>query len=78
MHWLYTVVQIFPFFAIPAALAAGEVGIFFWRKKSKYQYLFWALTFIFLSLSVLWGINRGDLHSNEWVRNYIEAPLRGE
>ncbi|MGK5088596.1 hypothetical protein WDW86_13640 [Bdellovibrionota bacterium FG-2] len=78
MHWLYTVVQIFPFFAVPAALAAGQIGIFFWRKKSKYQYPFWLLALIFLSLSVVWAIYRGDLHSNDWVRRYVEDPLRGE
>lgn len=68
MHFLYELARYFPFWAIPIALILGEVGLFFRRRASVFQFPFFGMAGLIMLLTLIWFIGRGDLHSDKWVR----------
>jgi len=73
MHIFYLIGHIYPFFAIPVIVIFAELGIFFKRRVSKFQYFFW-VWIVTLSMGIVgWVVFRGDIHSDQWVRYVIES-----
>ncbi len=72
MQLAFLIARFFPFWAVPLALIFLELAYYFKRKKGRY---FMALCLgaagVLLGLSIAWGIARGDLHSDRWVRFFL-------
>ena len=64
--------KIYPFLAISCALASGQLGLFFLRKHNRVHLLFWLISFVLITTTVLWVIFRGDVNSDRWVRDFFE------
>lgn len=72
MRLLYLAFRTFPFWSFPLMLIMGELGRHFYRNKSKVQYVCWAVVVSIIALTTLWFVYRGDLHSDQWVRQLFE------
>ena len=70
MHLLFLLLRIYPYWALPCAFVVAEVGVFFRRKKSPVQFIAWLAVLTLIVSSVLWIVNRGDLNSDKWLRNF--------
>ena len=68
MHLIFLMARIYPFWAIPCSYLMFELGTFFRRRESPYRFLFWGGLVLFSSTVLLWGIYRGDLNSDIWVK----------
>lgn len=68
MSLVYLAVRLFPVFAIPIAFLSFEVGRTYRRKGSVLQWSFFSLSGFLIVFSLLWVGFRGDLHSDQWVR----------
>ena len=73
MHFFFTLVRIYPAWAVPTAFIFFELGIYYRRKASKFQFYMWGLVGVQSLLLLLWLIFRGDIHSDNWVRAFFDA-----
>lgn len=72
MHFLYSLVQFLPYWAIPLVLISAELAIHFRRKKALAQWYCVAFGFLMIVLTILWFVYRGDIHSDAWVRFFLK------
>ena len=70
MYLFYTMMRLFPFWAVPLALVCGEIGMFYYRKQSWIRYYIWSVGGFLVLATLLWLIFRGDLYSDQWM-NYL-------
>lgn len=68
MTFLHTVLRIYPYWSIPAALICIELGVVLKRRHVKLFWIPMVLGVLFLATCVLWIVNRGDLHSDLWIK----------
>lgn len=68
MHILYVIGRIFPFFAVPLALALCQFALFFRRKGRKVFKVYFGIAGLLVLLSLLWIVFRGDVNSDKWIR----------
>jgi hypothetical protein len=73
LHFIFTLARIYPAWAVPIAFIFFELGIYYRRKNSRMQYYLWGLVVLQLLLLLLWIIFRGDIHSDQWIRAFIDA-----
>lgn len=73
MHQIFLLARVYPYWAIPLALVLGQLGIFFRRRKSRFQYTFWMLIAILMISSLAWLVMRGDRNADEWVRWFFQV-----
>ena len=69
MNWIFTLMVYYPVWAVPLALASGQLGIHFKRRKVLTQYLFWFLMVLLLGSSGAWVYYRGDVNGAHWLRD---------
>jgi hypothetical protein len=73
MSGLFAAARLFPYWGLAAACTAIEVGLYFRRRRKRGKMAAcWAVSAIFLALIAMWLARRGDLHSDEWVRAWLE------
>jgi len=68
MHLIHWLVRFFPAWAIPLAFILGELALHFRRKGSPMEWVCWGMVVLWLTLAIVWFIMRGDLHSDQWVK----------
>lgn len=74
MHWLFSTLRFFPYWALPLVLVFFETGVYFKRRLlKKRQLLCWAVSGGLILLIGVWFFYRGDLHSDRWVRNFLDV-----
>lgn len=71
MHVIFSVVKFYPILAIGSSMALLQLGLHFKRRSSNWQYFCLAAIIILLGGVVVWSIYRGDLNSDDWVRNFF-------
>ncbi len=62
----------YPFWALPAILLFVELARYFYRRNLGRALLFAFVAFLLTIALGLWIGFRGDLHSDEWVRTWLE------
>lgn len=69
MNLIFTLMLYYPVWAVPTALAAGQLGIHYKRRKSLSQYFFWFFMALLLGTSGAWVYYRGDENGAQWLRD---------
>jgi hypothetical protein len=69
MSAYFAILRYFPYWAIPLVLVAFETALFA-RRKGRRALMVSCLFFALFAVTavVAWFYFRGDLHSNDWVR----------
>lgn len=73
MYTMIFLIQYFPFWSVPAILLSLEIARFYRRRRNPIQYVFLGLPVILVGLLVMWGVMRGDLHADAWVRDFFDT-----
>jgi hypothetical protein len=71
MHYVFLLLRLYPYWALPVSILFGQLGMFFRRHDNKLQWVCFGAVGFFVITTVLWAIGRGDLHSDAWVRSII-------
>lgn len=69
MTLIFLLARTFPYWAIPAALIFGQVGVYFWRRRKPLYLLFFSGAAGFVIGSISWIAAGGYVHSDQWVRD---------
>lgn len=69
--WIYAGVRMFPYWGIPLVILCLELTRHFRRRLSPFQWFFGFVSVLCAMLIGVWFAFRGDLHSDEWVRNWL-------
>lgn len=72
MHLIFLAVRTFPFWAVPVAIVFGQLGVYFWRRRSGLRFVFFGCAASLVIGAIAWIVFRGDLHSDAWVRAVLE------
>ena len=72
MHLIFFMVRYYPVLAVCLILVAAQFGYFFRRKKDPVEFACWAMIAILAVTVGLWIYFRGDLHSDLWVRRFLD------
>jgi hypothetical protein len=70
-RWLFILGRAFPYWSIPTLLAFFQFGVFFRRRNEKPQYFCWFMVAALLYMTLYWFIARGDIHSDQWIREWL-------
>jgi hypothetical protein len=72
MSAYFAILRYFPYWAIPLVLVACETALFA-RRKGRRSLMISCLLFAVFTLAAVgaWFYFRGDLHSNDWIRETI-------
>lgn len=68
---MYFLARYYPFIALGALVIFGELAWIFHRKRQGARWIFMALCLFFFVTGILWLVFRGDLYSDQWVRELI-------
>jgi hypothetical protein len=72
MSAYFAILRYFPYWAIPLVLVAGETALFARRKGRRSLMISCLLFALFTVVAIFaWFYFRGDLHSNDWVRQTL-------
>ena len=69
MRLAFAILRYYPLIAIPLAGVLAELAYFMKRKGSSLQYVYWGISILLVVTSVLWGVYRGDIHSDQWLKD---------
>jgi hypothetical protein len=72
MGVLFLVLKIFPAFGVALAALSFDFARNFKRKGSKAWIAFAGLWVLFLALSILWFVFRGDQNAELWFARFLE------
>jgi hypothetical protein len=69
MHFIFLLARIYPYWALPLAVLFYQLAIYFRRKNSGLQWVFFGAIAFCAVTTGLWIVFRGDLRSDIWVRS---------
>lgn len=73
MSLIYLAARTFPFWAIALAIAVFPAILHFRRRGKKTFFVLWGgFAGGLILLAITWIVMRGDLHSEAWVRTWLE------
>jgi hypothetical protein len=72
MNFLFSVVRFFPYWALPVVLVLAETALFA-KRRNRRKLMWGCVFFVFVFLGVIgsWFIYRGDVNSNQWVKDFV-------
>jgi hypothetical protein len=72
MSAYFAILRYFPYWAIPLVLVAFETALFA-RRKGRRALMISCLFFALFAVAAVagWFYFRGDLHSNDWIRETL-------
>jgi K+ transporter len=73
MHFLYFLVRIYPYWAIPCIILSLEMAVFYNRRKKRIQASFWSICAGLTLFLAIWIWNRGDLYAERWIAILMRA-----
>jgi hypothetical protein len=69
--WVFFIARFFPAFSIGLGVIFVQVGFFYRRRYAKLQIPFFGTAVFLFLAALLWFFFRGDLYSDQWVRQYL-------
>lgn len=71
MYIIFALARYFPFWGLVVALIFWELGRYFRRYGLGLQYSCFFMALVFLGAVGAWIYFRGDIHSDQWVRDFL-------
>ncbi len=68
MRYVYLLLRIYPYWAIPLAAVFVQLAIFYNHRQNKRKYVAGGFAGVLLLTVVLWVVFRGDIRSDLWLR----------
>jgi hypothetical protein len=72
MSFLFSIVRFFPYWALPFVLVLCETALFA-KRRNRRKLMYGCAFFIFVFVVAVgsWFLYRGDLNSNDWVKDLV-------
>jgi hypothetical protein len=72
MHWIFSLIRFFPYWALPLVLMGFETGVYYKRRnRKKSQFICWGVSGVLMVSICIWFLYRGDVHSDRWVQSFL-------